>query len=97
MEFNPTPTHYGNRGAGGKFKKPPARKPSATPYDRPPLNQQSRSSWISKLVDPAYRIISGSANRILPSFITNTIACNPPPLELIDGDLGLRLILSSEY
>ncbi|KAM3360666.1 nuclear pore complex protein NUP1 isoform X1 [Capsicum galapagoense] len=96
MEFNPTPTHYGNRGAGGKFKKPPARKPPATPYDRPPLNQQSRSSWISKLVDPAYRIISGSANRILPSFITNTIACNPPPLELIDGDLEDPAIQDAE-
>ncbi|KAK4713090.1 hypothetical protein R3W88_018997 [Solanum pinnatisectum] len=91
MEFNTTPTRYGGRdgerGAGGKFKKPLARKPPATPYDRPPLNQSSRTSWLSKLVDPAYRIISGSANRILPSFISNAIAGNPPPLEQIDGEL----------
>ncbi|XP_015082481.1 nuclear pore complex protein NUP1 isoform X4 [Solanum pennellii] len=91
MEFNTTPTRYGGRdgerGAGGKFKKPSSRKPPATPYDRPPLNQSGRSSWLSKLVDPAYRIISGSANRILPSFISNAIAGNPPPLEQIDGEL----------
>nr|XP_010323303.1 nuclear pore complex protein NUP1 isoform X2 [Solanum lycopersicum] len=91
MEFNTTPTRYGGRdgerGAGGKFKKPSARKPPATPYDRPPLNQSGRTSWLSKLVDPAYRIISGSANRILPSFISNAIAGNPPPLEEIDGEL----------
>ncbi|KAL3331936.1 hypothetical protein AABB24_032519 [Solanum stoloniferum] len=91
MEFNTTPTRYGGRdgerGAGGKFKKPSARKPPATPYDRPPLNQSGRTSWLSKLVDPAYRIISGSANRILPSFISNAIAGNPPPLEQIDGEL----------
>lgn len=86
MEFNATPTLYGERGAGGKFKKPPAWKPPATPYDRPPSNQHGRTSWLSKLVDPAYRIISGSANRILPSFISNAIAGTPPPLEEIDGD-----------
>ncbi|KAK4368923.1 hypothetical protein RND71_012715 [Anisodus tanguticus] len=94
MEFNTTPTRYGGgdgkRGAGGKLKKPPARKPPATPYDRPPpLNTPGRTSWLSKLVDPAYRIISGSATRILPSFISNAIAGTPPPpLELIDGELG---------
>ncbi|KAK4368922.1 hypothetical protein RND71_012714 [Anisodus tanguticus] len=93
MEFNTTPTRYGGgdgkRGAGGKLKKPPARKPPATPYDRPPpLNTPGRTSWLSKLVDPAYRIISGSATRILPSFISNAIAGTPPPpLELIDGEL----------
>ncbi|XP_055822702.1 nuclear pore complex protein NUP1 isoform X2 [Solanum dulcamara] len=91
MEFNTTPTRYGGRdgerGAGGKFKKPPARKPPSTPYDRPPLNHFGRTSWLSKLVDPAYRIISGSANRILPSFISNAIAGTPPPLEQIDGKL----------
>lgn len=92
MEFNATPTLYGDRdgerGAGGKFKKPPARKPPTTPYDRPPLNQPGRTSWLSKLVDPAYRIISGSATRILPSFISNAIAGTPPPLEYIHGELG---------
>ncbi|KAJ8562338.1 hypothetical protein K7X08_011629 [Anisodus acutangulus] len=87
MEFNPTPTRYGERGAGGKFKKPLARKPPATPYDRPPpLNTPGRIGWLSKLVDPAYRIISGSATRILPSFISNAIAGTPLPLEQIDGD-----------
>ncbi|MCD9558436.1 hypothetical protein HAX54_015810 [Datura stramonium] len=91
MEFNATPTPYGGRdgerGAGGKFKKPPSRKPPGTPYDRPPLNQLGRTSWLSKLVDPAYRIISSSATRILPSFISNAIAGTPPPLEYIHGEL----------
>ncbi|XP_009622263.1 uncharacterized protein [Nicotiana tomentosiformis] len=93
MEFNTTPSYYGNRaserGAGGKFKKPAARKPPATPYDRPQLNQTGgRTGWLAKLVDPAYRIISGSAIRILPSFISNAIASTPPPpLEEIHSDL----------
>lgn len=104
MEFNTTPSYYGNRaserGAGGKFKKPAARKPPATPYDRPQLNQTGgRTGWLSKLVDPAYRIISGSATRILPSFISNAIASTPPPPppEEIHGDLGMRFCTFIEH
>ncbi|KAI7726324.1 hypothetical protein M8C21_008122 [Ambrosia artemisiifolia] len=68
-------------GAGGKFRKPPRKRPS-TPYDRPPPsttnNNQSHASqdsggggWLSKLVvNPARRLIVGGATRILPSFFS---------------------------
>jgi len=54
------------RGAGGKLRKPPPRKPPSTPYARPSSNHR----WISKLVDPAYRIITDGATRFLPSFFS---------------------------
>ncbi|KAL1189145.1 Nuclear pore complex protein NUP1 [Cardamine amara subsp. amara] len=50
------------RGAGGKLKRQSARRRPATPYSRP---------WISRIVDPAYRIISSGATRILPYFFSN--------------------------
>ncbi|KAL9443355.1 hypothetical protein AB3S75_016670 [Citrus x aurantiifolia] len=56
-----------HRGAGGKLRKQSSRKPPATPYARP----QQQSRWLSKLVDPAYRLITGGATRILPSFLSN--------------------------
>ncbi|KAK2645916.1 hypothetical protein Ddye_021111 [Dipteronia dyeriana] len=57
------------RGAGGKLRKPQSRRPPATPYARPP---QQRSRWLSRLVDPACRLISGGANRILPSLFSRS-------------------------
>ncbi|XP_020577072.1 nuclear pore complex protein NUP1-like [Phalaenopsis equestris] len=62
-------------GTGGKFRRRPVRRPS--PYDRPPSAArglrglgtavESRSGWLSKLVDPASRFITGSASRIFSS------------------------------
>ncbi|KAL0912071.1 hypothetical protein M5K25_018016 [Dendrobium thyrsiflorum] len=62
-------------GTGGKFRRQPARRPS--PYDRPPSAVRglrglatpaaSGSGWLSKLVDPASRFITGSASRIFSS------------------------------
>ncbi|TKY73162.1 Nuclear pore complex protein NUP1 [Spatholobus suberectus] len=65
------------RGAGGKLRKPPPRKLPPSPYARPP--ETTRRRWISKLVDPAYRLIAGGATRILPSFFSGT---TPPPSPL---------------
>lgn len=59
------------RGVGGKLKRQSARRLSKTPYARPPENQVQRRPWISRIVDPAYRIISGGATRILPYFFSN--------------------------
>ncbi|KAF8395484.1 hypothetical protein HHK36_019430 [Tetracentron sinense] len=58
-------------GAGGKFRKRPFRR-SATPYDRPPTalrnpSEPGRNGWLSKLVDPASRIITKSAQMFFPS------------------------------
>ncbi|XP_028753908.1 LOW QUALITY PROTEIN: nuclear pore complex protein NUP1 [Neltuma alba] len=58
------------RGAGGKVRRLLPRKPPATPYSRPP--ESSRRRWISKLVDPACRLIAGQATRIFPSFFSKT-------------------------
>ncbi|XP_057436015.1 nuclear pore complex protein NUP1 [Lotus japonicus] len=57
-----------DRGAGGKLRKPPPRRPPASPYARPAPRR-----WISKLVDPAYRVIAGGATRFLPSFFSTTV------------------------
>ncbi|XP_052198956.1 uncharacterized protein LOC127806038 isoform X2 [Diospyros lotus] len=68
----------GAGGAGGKFKKPPARRQPTTPYERPPANQRQPaahppdSGWLSKLVDPARRLIAGGAIRIFPSFFSKS-------------------------
>ncbi|KAK2966216.1 hypothetical protein RJ640_010033 [Escallonia rubra] len=65
----------GKRGAGGKFAKPPARKPPATPYDRPLVSQSAGGrdgGWLSKLVDPARRLISSGATRMLPSIFSRS-------------------------
>lgn len=68
----------GNRGAGGKLRKLSARKPPTTPYDRPLAAKQTGNlkegggGWLSKFVDPAYRLISGGSARILPSFFSKS-------------------------
>ncbi|XP_050212525.1 nuclear pore complex protein NUP1 [Mercurialis annua] len=72
------------RGAGGKFIKPPSRRPPSTPYSRPPpQNKQLQPHggdgrhWLSKLiVDPAYRLVSSGANLIFPSFFSNSESVN---------------------
>lgn len=70
----------GERGGGGKFKKPPSRKPPASPYARPLAVPARRGGWLAKLVDPAYRLISGGASRIMPSFLTRAPSIAPPLL-----------------
>ncbi|RXH74431.1 hypothetical protein DVH24_029152 [Malus domestica] len=72
---------YGERGAGGKLRKPPSRKPSTTPYSRPPSNEAARGQrrWLSGIVDPAYRLISGGATRLFPSFFSKSNSVNALP------------------
>ncbi|KAE8689024.1 Dedicator of cytokinesis protein 6, putative isoform 2 [Hibiscus syriacus] len=68
------------RGAGGKLRRQPPRRPPATPYARPQQNQSLRGRLHSKLVDPACRLIVGGATRILPSlFKSFSIDSLPPP------------------
>ncbi|GAU50536.1 hypothetical protein TSUD_135690 [Trifolium subterraneum] len=68
-----TPFPSTERGAGGKLRKPPPRKPPASPYARPSSSTTTTNRrWISKLVDPAYRIIAGGATRFLPSFFSTS-------------------------
>ncbi|CAL9115106.1 unnamed protein product [Musa textilis] len=74
-------------GIGGKFQKRPFRRAPATPYDRPqaaarpaqPLPAEPRGNgWLSRLVDPATRIISWSASRLFPSSVFQKRLGAPP-------------------
>jgi len=64
------------RGVGGKLRKPATRKSLPSPYARPP--EATRQRWISKLVDPALRLIAGGATRLLPSIFS--AAPSPSPV-----------------
>ncbi|GMH04530.1 hypothetical protein Nepgr_006370 [Nepenthes gracilis] len=89
--------YSGERGAGGKIRKPSSRKPPSRPYDRP-RNEQRREKggWISKIVDPAYRLIAGGATRLLPSIFsspishssTSTLPHTVPPSDVANHDEG---------
>ncbi|KAJ0982615.1 hypothetical protein J5N97_010870 [Dioscorea zingiberensis] len=81
---------YDGGGAGGKLRKRFFRR-SATPYDRPPSAarcavrppEPQRNGWLSMLVDPASRIITGGASRLFSSvFRKQQLALPPPPLPL---------------
>ncbi|KAK9912077.1 hypothetical protein M0R45_035952 [Rubus argutus] len=72
---------YEGSGAGGKFRKTPFRRTTqATPYDRPSTALRNpstaNSGWISKLVDPAQRLITYSAHRLFSTVFNKRL---PPP------------------
>lgn len=79
----------GGLGTGGKFRKRPFRKTTqTTPYDRPPTALRTPSlaaaannnnGWLSRLVDPAQRLIASSAHRIFSSVFRKRLAPPPPP------------------
>ncbi|KAK8597875.1 hypothetical protein V6N13_095271 [Hibiscus sabdariffa] len=69
------------RGAGGKLRRQPPRRPPATPYSRPQQDQSLRRRFLSKLVDPACRLIAGGATRILPSLFKSFSTDSLPPPE----------------
>ncbi|KAL8149737.1 uncharacterized protein LOC141708908 [Apium graveolens] len=78
MESGPPKTYGG--GAGGKFRKPPARKRPSTPYDRPKVNQlksEQPRGWLSKLVSPAHDLISRGATKLIPAFFSNSAGNTP--------------------
>ncbi|XP_022755142.1 nuclear pore complex protein NUP1-like isoform X2 [Durio zibethinus] len=68
------------RGAGGKLRRNPPRRPLATPYARPQQNQSLRGRLLSKLVDPACRLIAGGATRIFPSLFSNPLTSDYLPM-----------------
>ncbi|KAJ7970648.1 Nuclear pore complex protein NUP1 [Quillaja saponaria] len=72
----------GGLGTGGKFRKRPFRRTQTTPYDRPPTalrNSTSNNGWLSKLVDPAQRLITSSAHRLFSSVFRKRLPAPPPP------------------
>ncbi|KAL9224452.1 hypothetical protein vseg_000481 [Gypsophila vaccaria] len=69
----------GERSSYGKLRR--ERKPPSTPYDRPPPHLR-RSGWISRLVDPAKRLLSGGATLLLPSLFSPS-----PPAEELQSEV----------
>ncbi|KAL0008191.1 hypothetical protein SO802_009693 [Lithocarpus litseifolius] len=80
----------GGFGTGGKFRKRPFRRATqTTPYDRPRTAIRTPSlaaavatnnnGWLSRLVDPAQRLIASSAHRLFSSFFSKRLAPPPPP------------------
>ncbi|URD87960.1 WD domain, G-beta repeat [Musa troglodytarum] len=78
--------YEGGGGIGGKFPKRPFRRAPATPYERPPAAvrparghpaETRGNGWLSKLVDPASRIIARSASRLFSSVFQKRLG--PPP------------------
>ena len=82
------PYYGGGLGAGGKFRKPPARRSQKTPYDRPPTSAKNPRNgigedrgWLSKLVDPAQRVITYSAHRLFASVFRKHLVSGETPLQ----------------
>ncbi|XP_042514378.1 nuclear pore complex protein NUP1-like isoform X2 [Macadamia integrifolia] len=79
-------------GAGGKFRKRPFRR-QTTPYDRPvtalrnPVEGGNNNGWLSKIVDPASRIIARSAQSFFSSVFRKRL---PAPETVSEADRELR-------
>ncbi|GFZ05984.1 nuclear pore complex protein [Actinidia rufa] len=73
-------SYEGGGGGGGKFRKRPFRKPQATPYDRPPtaLRNRRTDGWLSKIVDPASKLISATAHLFFSSLSRKRLPPAPP-------------------
>ncbi|KAG6578832.1 Nuclear pore complex protein NUP1, partial [Cucurbita argyrosperma subsp. sororia] len=71
-------------GRGGKFQKRPLRRSHTTPYDRPPtaLRNSAGKGWLSKLVDPAQKLITSSAHRLFSSVFRKRLPPPPPSLPI---------------
>ncbi|GJN23088.1 hypothetical protein PR202_gb10705 [Eleusine coracana subsp. coracana] len=103
------PSPYAGSGAGGKIRRRPPPRAAATPYARPPAAAASSgpsgegggggggggsSGWMSRLVDPASRLIAGGAARLFSSVFRKRLGPAPaqaPPLSSSSGEPGLLL------
>lgn len=73
---------YEDGGGYGKFRKRPLRRRTqTTPYDRPATAIRNPSGsgngWLSKLVDPAQRLIASGAQRLFASFFRKRLPAPP--------------------
>ncbi|KAH1034944.1 hypothetical protein GLYMA_20G070600v4 [Glycine max] len=94
------PYEGGGDGGFGKFRKRPFRRSQTTPYDRPPTalrNPNRNNGWLSKLVDPAQRLIASSAHKLFASVFRKRL---PPPQEAVqevrDHHQETALIIANE-
>lgn len=85
-------------GIGGKFRRRPLGRPPATPYDRPPAalrggggRFRESGGWISRLVDPASRLIASGASKLFSSVFQKRLTA--PPSVPGSNEFFLRLNL----
>ncbi|BAS86750.1 Os03g0788250 [Oryza sativa Japonica Group] len=84
------PSPYG--GVGGKIRRRPASRAAATPYERPPAAAAAEAEdayppqgggggggWVSRLVDPASRLIAGGAARLFSTVFRKRLDPAPAP------------------
>jgi hypothetical protein len=81
-----TNPYGGGGGIGGKMRRRPTRSQS-TPYDRPPTAVRTPAAvppaidgsngWLSKLLDPASRFLSGSASNLFSSLFRKSLQAPP--------------------
>lgn len=83
-------------GRGGKFQKRPIRRSHTTPYDRPPtaLRNSAAKGWLSKLVDPAQKLITSSAHRLFSTVFRKRLPPPPPSFSLSRGFFFLLLVFN---
>lgn len=65
--------------AGGKFWKSLSWRPPTTPYARSSPNQAQGGRWLSKLVDPAFRLVAGATALTFPPFFSKLQSVNALP------------------
>lgn len=87
----------GGAGAGGKFRKRPFRRAQTTPYDRPATALRpsqaaaEKNGWLSKLVDPASKLLTYGAHKLFSSVFRKRLLPPPhPPRDDLDGNAETR-------
>ncbi|KAJ0249492.1 Nuclear pore complex protein NUP1 [Hirschfeldia incana] len=94
----------GGLGTGGKFRKPTARRSQKTPYERPPTSvrgsgvgggreDRGGGGWLSKLVDPAQRLITYSAHKLFASVFRKRLVSGETPLQSPEQQLPERDVI----
>ncbi|KAH7657875.1 Co-chaperone Hsc20 protein [Dioscorea alata] len=92
---------YDSGVVGVKLRRRPLRRATAaTRYDRPPTAACGglggiRNGWLSRLVDPASRIITGGASRLFSSVIRKALPA-PPALPVLPPSSGEHALRVSE-
>ncbi|KAJ8424256.1 hypothetical protein Cgig2_011143 [Carnegiea gigantea] len=87
----------GGAGAGGKFRKRPFPRAQTTPYDRPATALRpsqaaaEKNGWLSKLMDPASKLLTYGAHKLFSSVFRKRLLPPPhPPKDDLDGNAMTR-------
>lgn len=89
---------YEDPGGYGKYPKRSVRNQQYSPYARPPTAVRNPSlasttshanGWLSKLVDPAQRLITSGAHKLFASVFRKRLPPPPPPQPPESGSVSL--------